>query len=371
MERKQLVVALAAVAGLALGAPGLAGAEQHTGGSADGMQSEQSQAAASGSPIAQAVADMKVSDLKDKTLVNANGEEIGTIENVVSDGDGQLHAVVSVGGILGIGDKKVAIPVAQIDQKDGNLLTDSPITADELKVAEFKESAYSEIDGDMTLADAYREAQQQMAAAPPSEPAGEQVAGADAQAGAGAQQPPGAAAGIELAAFEELDSNQDGFVNREEAQNEQQLIQNWDQVDQDSDGQISQTEFSAFEAQPSGGAATSPMAPAGAAEEGTTGEDAGAGAGMANQEAGATGELAAFDQLDADRDGYISEQEAQQHPRLSDNWQAADVNADGQVDPAEFSAFEAGVEAPTGGGGDGAMEQPSPTGDGASGSNGM
>lgn len=71
-------------------------------------------------------------------------------------------------------------------------------------------------------------------------------------------------------------------------------------------------------------------------------------AGMAGEQAGmAGGDIASFDSLDTNADGYISAEEAQQHDRLYNAWQDVDVDANNQVDRAEFSAFEAGVETPT------------------------
>lgn len=67
--------------------------------------------------------------------------------------------------------------------------------------------------------------------------------------------------------------------------------------------------------------------------------DAAAGPGPA----GAGGQAASdfrFEQLDADRDGYITPQEAQQHPGLQNRWGDLDRNQDDRLDRAEFAAFE-------------------------------
>ncbi|NIP73583.1 MAG: hypothetical protein GWO16_11375 [Gammaproteobacteria bacterium] len=67
----------------------------------------------------------------------------------------------------------------------------------------------------------------------------------------------------------------------------------------------------------------------------------GAGKGEMGAQAGSPEETQArFQEIDANQDGYISMQEAEEHQRLKDHWTAADQNADGQVDEAEFSAFE-------------------------------
>jgi hypothetical protein len=52
------------------------------------------------------------------------------------------------------------------------------------------------------------------------------------------------------------------------------------------------------------------------------------------------GESERFGQLDADGNGMISTEEAAVDPRLAEGWAAADVNGDGQLERAEFSALE-------------------------------
>lgn len=52
------------------------------------------------------------------------------------------------------------------------------------------------------------------------------------------------------------------------------------------------------------------------------------------------GESAQFMLLDADGNGMISSEEAKNDARLTEDWQAVDANQDGQLERAEFSAFE-------------------------------
>lgn len=47
-----------------------------------------------------------------------------------------------------------------------------------------------------------------------------------------------------------------------------------------------------------------------------------------------------FIKLDVNEDGYISAQEAAADESLYQHWETTDANQDGQVDAAEFSAFE-------------------------------
>lgn len=51
-----------------------------------------------------------------------------------------------------------------------------------------------------------------------------------------------------------------------------------------------------------------------------------------------------FKALDADGDGMISAEEAQANEALTATWETIDVNQDGQIDAAEFSAMD--IEAP-------------------------
>ena len=49
-----------------------------------------------------------------------------------------------------------------------------------------------------------------------------------------------------------------------------------------------------------------------------------------------------FQDLDANRDGQISQDEAMKSPDVSQKFGSADANKDGQLDAAEFAALETG-----------------------------
>lgn len=53
---------------------------------------------------------------------------------------------------------------------------------------------------------------------------------------------------------------------------------------------------------------------------------------------------ATFNKLDANQDGYISQEEAKVHAELSQGWSDADLNRDGKLEESEFSAFEETME---------------------------
>ena len=52
------------------------------------------------------------------------------------------------------------------------------------------------------------------------------------------------------------------------------------------------------------------------------------------------GEADHFTKLDTDGDGMVSSEEATADPILSKDWAEVDLNQDGQLERAEFSAFE-------------------------------
>lgn len=69
-----------------------------------------------------------------RDLVDLAGEPIGEVEDLlVSRTDGQLYAVVDVGGFLGIGAKEIALPVASLSVGDENVILMSQKDESELK----------------------------------------------------------------------------------------------------------------------------------------------------------------------------------------------------------------------------------------------
>ncbi|MDR4513242.1 PRC-barrel domain-containing protein [Nitrosomonas sp.] len=72
-----------------------------------------------------------------KDVVNQDGEEIGSVENMlITDTDNVQYAIVSVGGFLGIGDKLVAVPTNNLQfDKDQENVTLKNITKEALESA--------------------------------------------------------------------------------------------------------------------------------------------------------------------------------------------------------------------------------------------
>jgi hypothetical protein len=60
--------------------------------------------------------------LKQMEVVGSTGEEIGRVEDVVrSRKDGFIYAIISFGGVLGIGAKETAVPLKELEAQDSKL----------------------------------------------------------------------------------------------------------------------------------------------------------------------------------------------------------------------------------------------------------
>ncbi|UUP18337.1 PRC-barrel domain-containing protein [Nitratireductor thuwali] len=63
-------------------------------------------------------ASVPVSEIVDRDLVNARGDELGTVERVIRSND-RLYVVLSHGGFLGLGEDEVALPLDRISALRG------------------------------------------------------------------------------------------------------------------------------------------------------------------------------------------------------------------------------------------------------------
>ena len=67
---------------------------------------------------------MTVDELEDVDVIGPNGEEIGEVEEALTDANGKLVALsVEAGGFLGIGEKEVVIGLDQVRFEGGKILT--------------------------------------------------------------------------------------------------------------------------------------------------------------------------------------------------------------------------------------------------------
>lgn len=57
---------------------------------------------------------VRASNLMGKTVRNPQDEEVGEVDDLVITEDGQVHAIISVGGFLGLGEHLVAVPYNEL-----------------------------------------------------------------------------------------------------------------------------------------------------------------------------------------------------------------------------------------------------------------
>ena len=150
-------------------------------------------------------------------VVNPAGDEIGEVEEIVRDKQtGTLHAVVSVGGFLGIGDKEVAIALDDLKLKNEQLLTSQASTEEQLKAyPAYEEDRYEEVEDEQLV-----------------------------DLGSTGSETTGVAA----SSFKELDADSNGYLSKDEAAERTAVINQWDRIDKNQDDRIDRAEFAAFEA---------------------------------------------------------------------------------------------------------------------------
>ncbi len=94
------------------------------------------------SPISQANIDstpaelrkLPIADIQDKAVRNSKGDKIGDVNDlVVNRDDGRIGFVVSAGGVMGIGSKKLLAPVEELSLRGEDLVWETEKSKSELK----------------------------------------------------------------------------------------------------------------------------------------------------------------------------------------------------------------------------------------------
>jgi sporulation protein YlmC with PRC-barrel domain len=84
-------------------------------------------------PATQPEQAMSIDQVLGSKVVNANGDEVAEIEDLVVDQNQTHYAVLSVGGFLGIGDKKVAIPLEDLQLGEDEVYLMTSATEEQLE----------------------------------------------------------------------------------------------------------------------------------------------------------------------------------------------------------------------------------------------
>ena len=191
-----------------------------------GMQQQMQTATQEQTKLQSELMNMTAKQIEGKSLVNAQGDKLGKVQSIVQNRlTNRIEAVVSVGGFLGIGAKKVTIPVENMRLEQERLVLSEPTSKDQLKrQAEYNKNEYKSIPEQQRLTE---------------------IAGV------------GGAPGKRIS-FQDLDSDSNGYITPKEAQADTALSSNWDKADQNADNQVDRAEFSAFEQTQTGKTQSSP-----------------------------------------------------------------------------------------------------------------
>ncbi|MEX6504732.1 PRC-barrel domain-containing protein [Jiella sp. M17.18] len=93
---------------------------------------------------------MTVEQIKEYNIVGQNGNTLGDIQNVVNV-NGKLYAVIGSGGFLGLGEKKVAIPLSALQVSNGAFVTPSISQAQVNALQSFKANQYPKLKDSRTI----------------------------------------------------------------------------------------------------------------------------------------------------------------------------------------------------------------------------
>jgi sporulation protein YlmC with PRC-barrel domain len=82
------------------------------------------------------------SKLMGKPVVNGQGENVGSVKDVIVGQNGEVsHAIISVGGFLGIGERLVSVPFEELQTQDDKIIYGS---ASKEQLAQMPEFQYKE-----------------------------------------------------------------------------------------------------------------------------------------------------------------------------------------------------------------------------------
>lgn len=94
---------------------------------------------------------MTVDQIVGLNVLSADGEDVGEIDYVISDGEG-YQAVIGIGGFLGLGEYTVALPLENFAMNDEDELILDATTEGELNnMPEIDESELEELAGDYVI----------------------------------------------------------------------------------------------------------------------------------------------------------------------------------------------------------------------------
>jgi sporulation protein YlmC with PRC-barrel domain len=99
------------------------------------------------------VAGLTASQVVSYDLYGADGRQIGDVERVVAGSDNRQYLVVGAGGFLGLGERKVLVPIEQVRLAGDRLVAQQMTEAQVKQLQEYRASqgTWREISGDQTV----------------------------------------------------------------------------------------------------------------------------------------------------------------------------------------------------------------------------
>lgn len=93
-----------------------------------------------------------VDELKGTGIVNATGDKIGDVKEIVLSKDRRsAHAVIGVGGFLGTGERDIAVSLEELETREGNELQMSA-TRDQINARpQYQSEQYTQVEGDQAI----------------------------------------------------------------------------------------------------------------------------------------------------------------------------------------------------------------------------
>jgi hypothetical protein len=87
---------------------------------------------------------MPASEVIGTEVVNAEGDQVAEIVDLVKEqGQGEVMAVLSVGGFLGVGDKQVVLSLSELDVAPDNQIIAAGMTEEDVKaMPDYDEANY-------------------------------------------------------------------------------------------------------------------------------------------------------------------------------------------------------------------------------------
>lgn len=173
------------------------------------------------------LAEMTAGEIEGRPLLNAQGDTLGTVRDVVRDNaDGSLNAIVGVGGFLGFGQRQVVVPLSEIQFQDNQLVTTLAETSSDLRnrAKPYKAEDFQALSEQTRISEAATGSTPGRAAMPGTADLG----------------------GI---SFESLDKDRDGFISSQEVGQNEALANLMSSLDTNGDGRLDQAEFAIFSEQ--------------------------------------------------------------------------------------------------------------------------